>query len=119
MDETPATTNILSGFGPRVGLAWDVTGQGRTVAKAFFGRFYSNPSTVSVVDANPVSTVQLRYTFDDLDGDRVLTPGPCGELWCSPELGPLQRTIRGGGSRQVDPDLLFEFGQEASVSIEH
>ena len=118
--ETPATTtNILNGLGPRIGLAWDVTGQGRTVAKAFFGRFYSNPSTVFVDDANPVSTVQLRYTFNDLDGDRVLTSGPCGEIWCSPELGPLQRTIGGGGSRQVDPDLLFEFGQEASVSIEH
>ena len=118
--ETPATTtNILNGLGPRIGLAWDVTGQGRTVAKAFFGRFYSNPSTVFVDDANPVSTVRLRYRFNDLDGDRVLTHGPCGEIWCSPERGPLQRTIGGGGSRQVDPDLLFEFGQEASVSIEH
>ena len=113
------TTNILNGLGPRVGVAWDVTGRGRTVAKAFFGRFYSNPSTAFVDAANPVSTVQLRYTFNDLDGDRLLTPGDCGELWCSPELGPLQRTIGGGGSRQVDPDLLFEFGQEASLAIEH
>lgn len=113
------TTNILNGLGPRIGAAWDVTGEGRTVAKAFFGRFYSNPSTTFVDAANPVSTVQLRYTFNDLDGDRVLTPGPCGELYCSPELGPLQTTIGGGGSRPVDPDLSFEYGQEMSLAIEH
>jgi outer membrane receptor protein involved in Fe transport len=117
---TPATTtNTLNGLGPRIGVAWDVTGEGRTVAKAFFGRFYSNPSTAFVDAANPVSTVQLRYTFNDLDGNRVLTPGPCGELACSPELGPLQTTIGGGGSRQVDPDLSFQYGQEASLAIEH
>jgi outer membrane receptor protein involved in Fe transport len=117
---TPATTtNTLNGLGPRIGVAWDVTGEGRTVAKAFFGRFYSNPSTAFVDAANPVSTVQLRYTFNDLDGNRVVTPGPCGELACSPELGPLQTTIGGGGSRQVDPDLSFQYGQEASLAIEH
>ena len=66
---TPATTtNILNGLSPRLGLAWDVTGDGRTVAKAFWGRFYSNPSTGFVDDANPVGILRLRYTFNDMDG---------------------------------------------------
>ena len=118
--QTPnTTTNTLNGLSPRFGLAYDLTGEGRTVFKAFWGRFYSNPSTGFVDDANPVGTVRLRYTFNDMDGDRVLTPGPCGDISCSAELGDLQRSLGGGGSRQVDPDLLFEFGQELSFSVEH
>ena len=117
---TPATTtNILQGLSPRLGLAWDVRGDGRTVAKAFWGRFYSNPSTGFVDDANPVGILRLRYTFNDMDGNGVLTAGPCGNLFCSPELGNFQRSLDGAGSRQVDPDLLYEYGQEASFSIEH
>ncbi len=118
--QTPATTtNTLNGLGPRVGLAWDLNGRGTTVAKAFYGRFYSNPSTDFVEDANPVGLVRLRYGFNDLNGNRELDPGPCGNLSCSPELGDFQTTLGGGGAQPVDPDLLFEYGEEFSASIEH
>jgi hypothetical protein len=41
-DETIYTPNLA--IGPRLGLAWDVTGDGKTVARGFWGRYYEGAS---------------------------------------------------------------------------
>ena len=93
----------LSNIGPRLGAAFDLTGEGRTVLKLFFGRFYWNPSTTIVDDENPVGQAAFRYSFNDLNGNRIVDPGPSGGLADSPELGDKLRTLGGGRVRDRGP----------------
>jgi hypothetical protein len=46
---------------PRVGMAWDLTGSGKTVLKLSWGRFYSSPGNFIASGTNPVQ--QITYTF--------------------------------------------------------
>jgi hypothetical protein len=109
---TPATSvATLSSVSPRVGLAWDITGRGRTVAKAFFGRYYYNPSTLTGDRANPVGTAYGVYQFTDRNGNKVFD-NPA-------ELGRLLRTGGGAGFVTIDPDLQHPYGQELSTHLEH
>lgn len=117
---TPATDVVtLTSLGPRLGFAYDLTGTGKTVIKGFWGRFYYNPSTDIGLLENPVGEVEQQYRFNDLNGNRILDPGPDGSLASSPELGDLLRTRGGAGFVRVDRDLESAFGNEASFHVEH
>jgi hypothetical protein len=111
----PVTTGATTLFtwnsvAPRAGFAWDVTGRGKTVLKAFAGRFYINPSTEIGSNQNPVGAAARRYVFNDRNGNRVLDAG---------ELGNQLTTIGGAGFIRVDPDIEHPYGDEVSTSIEH
>jgi hypothetical protein len=108
---TGATTVAdLKSPSPRLGFAWDITGAGKSVWKAFIGRFYYNPSTDISSLENPVGQAALRYQFNDLNGNKVLD-GP-------QELGRLLTTVGGAGFVTVDRDLRHAYGQEASTHFE-
>ena len=99
-----------TGFAPRIGFAYDLTDDNRTVLKVFWGRFNFN-SADDVADLeNPVGRARLRYAFNDLNGNRLLD-GP-------QELGRLITTVGGGGFVRIDPDLERPFGSELSTNIE-
>ena len=57
---------------PRAGLAYDLTGDNRTVLKGYFGRFYFNSADTLADPENPVGSARLRYQFLDLNGNRLL-----------------------------------------------
>ena len=102
---TQATTVAdLKSVSPRLGFAWDVTGSGKTVWKAYYGRFYYNPSTDISSLENPVGQAALRYQFRDLNGNRILD----GQQ----ELGNLLTTVGGAGFVKVDRNLEHAYGQE-------
>lgn len=107
---TQETTVVdLKSVSPRLGFAWDVVGNGKTVWKGFFGRFYFNPSTDITSRENPVGQAAIRYQFNDLNGNRLLDPG---------ELGNRLTTLGGAGFVKVDRDLQHAYGQEASTHFE-
>jgi hypothetical protein len=109
----PAETVAKStSVGPRVGFAWDIGGNNRSVVKAYFGQFYFNsaPDTLGALE-NPVGTAQLRYRFNDLNGNRLLD----GDH----ELGTFLSTQGGAGFVRIDPDLKRPYSQELSGHFEH
>jgi outer membrane receptor protein involved in Fe transport len=117
---TATTIKTFNSVSPRLGFAWDLNGKGKTVWKAFVGRYFFNPSTNIGDLENPVGQAAKRYAFTpcragqtsgcDLNGNR-LVDGPN-------ELGTLLRTIGGAGSVKVDRDLDHAYGDELSTHIE-
>jgi hypothetical protein len=114
---TVADTKTLS---PRVGFAYDLTGDNRTVLKAYFGQTRFNSADLLADQENPVGLAQLRYGFVpctatvttqcDLNGNRLLD---------SPfELGTFNSTQGGGGFVRVDRDLVRPVANEISVNLE-
>jgi hypothetical protein len=114
---TVANTKTVS---PKVGIAYDLTGDNRTVLKVFAGQSRWNSADTLADQENPVGLAQLRYGFVDcsatvttncdLNGNRLLD---------SPfELGTFSSTEGGGGNVTVDRDLIRPTSNEVSVNLE-
>ena len=97
--------------GPRIGFAYDLTGNGRQVVKGYYGRFYFNSADIVADNENPVGDASLRYRMTDLNGNRLLD-GPA-------ELGAFLTTVGGAGFVRVDPNLKRPYGEELSGHYEH
>jgi hypothetical protein len=95
---------------PRIGFAYDLTGDNRTVLKVHFGQTRFNSADLLADQENPVGRARLRYVFNDLNGNRLLD-GP-------QELGRFLQTLGGGGFVRVDRDLVRPTGHELSTNVE-
>ncbi len=84
-------------FGPRVGMTYDLAGDGKTVVKASYGLFWHNPGPTVSADANPnQNNKSVTYNWNDVNGDRRYQVGE--------EVGaPTNTTL--AGTIQIDPDL--------------
>lgn len=112
-----ANTKDLS---PRVGFAYDLTGDNRTVVKAYFGQSRWNSADELADKENPVGIAQLRYAFldctptrttgCDLNGNRLLDSGA--------ELGAFNTTVGGAGFVRIDRDLNRPVSNEISTNVE-
>jgi hypothetical protein len=97
-------------WSPRVGFAFDLTGDNRTVLKGYYGRFYFNSADTMADLENPVGSARLRYQFVDANGNRLLD-GPT-------ELGLFRSTQGGAGFVNVDDDIQRPYSQEISTHLE-
>jgi hypothetical protein len=95
---------------PRIGFAFDLTGDNRTVLKVHAGQTRFNSADLLADQENPVGRARLRYRFDDLNGNRLLD-GP-------QELGAFLRTVGGGGFVRIDRDLIRPKGNEFGANVE-
>ncbi len=96
---------------PRVGFTYDLTGEGSSVFKAYFGRYYSNVGT-GLSSANPGGQASARYLFNDLNGNAVLDS--------TAELGDELSFSAGAGSgTPIDPNWSLPYADEVSASVEH
>ncbi len=93
---------------PRLGLAYDISGRGRAVVKAFYGRYYFNFAD-RLSAGNPGGTNRRDYKFRDLNGNRLYDG--------LQELGDLVNSA-GGSTTTVDPELRTPYTDEVSVSFE-
>ncbi|HEV3059556.1 MAG TPA: carboxypeptidase regulatory-like domain-containing protein [Vicinamibacterales bacterium] len=97
---------------PRVGLTYDLGGNGKTVLKANYASYWWNPGTTAIDSlVNPNSPDWYRrYVWNDTNGDGVWQPGEQGQL----------NTSRGGvGSTQLDPNLQDQRTREVATWFEH
>ena len=107
-------------FVPRLGLAYNLTGDNKTVLKLFAGQSRWNSADTLADQENPVGIAQLRYAFlpctatrltlCDLNGNRVV------DSW--QELGAFNSTQGGAGFVRVDRDLERPTSNELSVNLE-
>jgi hypothetical protein len=105
---------------PRLGFAYDLTGDNRTVLKAYFGQSRWNSADELADKENPVGRAQLRYQFlacsatrttnCDLNGNRLLD-GP-------QELGNYVQSVGNAGLVRIDRDLVRPTSNEFSVNVE-
>jgi hypothetical protein len=119
-DVSATTVSNTTTLSPKVGFAYDLTGDNRTVIKGFIGQSRWNSADTLADQENPVGLAQLRYAFVscapgqttgcDLNGDRLVS---------SPaELGAFQSTQGGGGGVRVDRDLVRPKSNEISLNLE-
>ncbi|OFW36633.1 MAG: hypothetical protein A3J29_24035 [Acidobacteria bacterium RIFCSPLOWO2_12_FULL_67_14b] len=105
----PAATLLTSDkLVPRLGFSYDLTGEGKSVIKGFFGRYYYNFAD-RLGNVNPGGTNRRDYRFLDQNGNRTFDG--------INELGPLVSSA-GGSSTTVDPNLKTPYADEVSVSFE-
>jgi outer membrane receptor protein involved in Fe transport len=94
---------------PRIGAALDLTGQGKTVLKGYWGRFYVNLAQ-QLQGTNPVVFGSQTYDFLD-QNENTLYDG-------AHELGELVFEV-GGGTDVVESDMKPSFSDELNISLEH
>jgi carboxypeptidase family protein len=101
---------LFNHFVPRLGGSYDLQGDGRTVLKANWGRFYFNTG-VNLADAiNPNTANQYAdWTWNDTNNDRVYQNG---------EERVLQTKFGGTANAAIDPNLKNSYTDEASVFVE-
>ncbi|MEZ5286581.1 MAG: hypothetical protein R2712_17595 [Vicinamibacterales bacterium] len=90
---------------PRVGMTFDLSGNGRTVVKANYGLFWHNPGVGVGGDSNPNTTAKsATYVWNDINGDRRWQPGEEGA-----------RTAQSlAGSISLDPNIEAPITHEVS-----
>jgi hypothetical protein len=121
----PAATLVgWKDLSPRLGVAYDLFGKGRTALKASLSRY--NVQGLFLNDQNPArANVTMTRTWTDPSGDFVIQGDPFDPN-ANGELGPSQN--RNFGKEIIpynfDPDFAFGFGVrpyqwESSASIQH
>ena len=95
---------------PRIGASYDLSGDGNTVLKGNWGRFYFNPGVNLADSVNPNTANQYAdYVWNDQNNDRIFQEG---------EQGVLQTRFGGVANAAIDPDLKNAYTDEASVFVE-
>ena len=108
----PANDSVktFSHIVPRFGATYDLAGDGKTVVKASWGRFYFNPG-VNLADSVNVNTANqfADHVWNDLNGDRVFQVG---------EAGTQVQRFGGTAGAALDPNLKNSYGDETSFFVE-
>ncbi len=113
IDGLPSWTNVA----PRLGFSYDLRGDGRTAIKGSYGRYYVQTGTLIAENLNRNGTSEVRATWRDLDGNLRITPGPCGNITCSAELGTIPAFST--SNRTYDGNAKRPFDDEFSAGVDH
>lgn len=95
-----------AGFAPRFGVAYDPRGNGKTVFKANWGIYQSNPGPQNFI--NPLQTTAYTFDWIDRNGDREFTINEVGNFVSS----------SGGAVNTISPDLKQEYATDLSFFVE-
>jgi hypothetical protein len=95
---------------PRIGMTYDLSGNGKTVLKANYGKYYWNPGADFVFNIQPnASAWWKRYRWNDANNNNRWEPG---------ELG-IEVDRRGGAATEsLDPDLRDSYTKEFATFLE-
>jgi hypothetical protein len=96
-------------FVARLGASYDLRGDGKTVIKANWGRFYHNTGNASGA-RNPLSSATATFDWLDVNGDRLFQINELGQNRAVAGVGGLSTTI--------DPNLKDPYTDAMSVWFE-
>ncbi|HSF20042.1 MAG TPA: TonB-dependent receptor [Vicinamibacteria bacterium] len=113
LDGLPGWTNVA----PRLGFAYDLFGDSRTAIKGAYGRYYVQTGTLISQTLNRNGFSEVRPTWRDLDGNLRITPGPCGNITCSAELGTIPAFPT--SNTTYDTSSKRPFDDEFSIGVDH
>jgi hypothetical protein len=96
---------------PRLGMTYDVLGDGKTVLKANFGTYWWNPGADFVFNISPnASSWWRRHRWTDLNNNSRWEPG---------EESAVPTSTRGGAATEsLDPDLKNTYTREFATFLE-
>jgi len=109
--ETFAQTDLYTWnvFAPRIGVVYDLAGDGKTVIKGNYGLYWFNPGVGVSSDVNPnTSSKNETYGWNDINGDKRWQPGE-------------QTTLQSAslkGATGLDPNISAPYTNEAAVWLE-
>lgn len=112
-DDLPSWRNVA----PRLGFSYDIFGDGKTAIKGGFGRYYVQIGDEIARQGNGNSLDNVRAVWTDLDGNGRLSPGPCGDRTCSPELGTIP--VFAKALTSYDADAKRPYDDEFSLGFNH
>ncbi|MFA5910755.1 MAG: carboxypeptidase regulatory-like domain-containing protein [Vicinamibacterales bacterium] len=94
---------------PRIGVTFDLTGDGKTVLKANYGLYWHNPGAGVGGNGNPNTAAKsATYSWNDINGDRRWQAGEQGNQ--------VSATLE--GAIGVDPNIKAPYTHEASAWLE-
>ena len=105
-----ATMLTRSTLAPRIGLSWDPTHAGKSVVKAFWGRFYYNLAD-TMRAANPGAPNYKEFRWADLN-DNGTWDGPNEFLSQTPTASA------GGATTSIDPGFEVPYADEVEASFD-
>jgi hypothetical protein len=94
---------------PRLGISYDVFGNGQTAIKGYIGRFYNQFGSELLEAANPNALATLNVVWNDTNRNLRLDSG---------ELGPIPTFTR-GLFPSVDADSKRPYNDEMNIGVEH
>jgi len=109
----PQSPNIATWntFRPRIGGAYDLTGHGKSVLRAFFGQFDILEGAELAEQINPNGLGTQVYTWNDTNGDGI----PQESEW---KLPANLLAASGGVVTKVDPNLKRPYSNQVNVGYE-
>jgi hypothetical protein len=106
-------------FAPRIAGTYDLTGRGKTVIKASWGKYLDQISTGT--PPNPNANINQVYTWNDLNGDLLFQPGNAawdGLKYVGGEFGNLTQT-NNLAVATFDRSLRRPYRNETTISVDH
>jgi hypothetical protein len=95
---------------PRIGLSYDLRGNGRTALKAYYGRFYNQFGSEIAESVNRNAFFNFQVPWNDVNGNRQLDAG---------ELNLTNFTGFSGVFPQMDGDAARPYSDEMNIGVDH
>jgi hypothetical protein len=96
---------------PRLGVAYDVFGDGKTAVKASFSKYLVSYSTDFAQAYNPMNQATDTRTWTDVNRNLIYDPGV-------DTLGPTSNRLFGQVFRSPDPDISREYNLEYTARVQ-
>lgn len=101
----------FNNWSPRAGVSADLTGDGKTVLKLHYGKFWAYPTPLFTTAINPNPAGWLRTSLWSNDAN-------ANGRWDEGEEGPLVSVVGGSAATRLDPEIQNTHVNQASAYLE-